>query len=221
MATSIPRKDEAFDAFVEPIMEWLIENLEDLDLDQEFITKKVIPAWRRWQKAYAKCRNKTKRTHEDVVEKDAARFDLEKKIRKVIASMKGSSIISEAQLKKMFIATGKKGAPNLPPTTQVDLYFDLRASMRVLVTARAHAAESKARPEGTMGVEYRWKIGGEHVTDHNALPMVSIITNFRTPLVIEVEDEALRNEEVQVTARFLSTRGEPGPWCVIYRVRIP
>jgi hypothetical protein len=225
MSGNVPYSDDAFDAFAMPIVEWVSAERTHLDIDQEFINDKVIPTSLRWKTCHAKCRNKRTRTHQDIVDKDAARVDFEGNLRKLIAAMKGSSVISEAQLKAFNISTDRTGPLNPPPTDEVELLFDLSKTMQVAVSARVLTTDPKAKPQpkpkGSMGVEYRYKIGGARVTDHNELPIVKIDTSPSSAFIIEVDDEALVNEEVQVTARFLSTTGAPGPWCPIRIVRIP
>ena len=100
--------------------------------------------------------------------------------------------------------------PTGPPTTEPVGRVDASKRFKHTVHfADSATPTSRAKPKGVQGCEIRMKIGDPAPAGPDDLEFVTI--DSKTPHTIEFE-AADAGKRVYYMMRWISTRGEPGPW---------
>ena len=107
-------------------------------------------------------------------------------------------------------------APTTPPTLQ-KLDVSTRAIIR-LFFADSTTPDKRAKPAGVHGCDIREQTGGTAPTDPEAMAQVAIET--RTPYRADYEITDI-GKTVYFALRWLSTRGDPGPWSAFFSAVVP
>ena len=96
------------------------------------------------------------------------------------------------------------------PTTRPVATIDTTQRMQHTVTfVDELTPASRAKPDGVMGCEIWMKVDGPPPTDPSELKYLA--TDTRTPYVVEF-DGAQAGKIAYYMLRWVSTRGEQGPW---------
>jgi hypothetical protein len=80
------------------------------------------------------------------------------------------------------------------------------------------STESKAKPEGQHGAEFRWAI--LDTPPESLTQLINSSFDTKTPHILEF-DENQRGKTVYIVACWENTRGEKGPWSDILKAVIP
>ena len=155
------------------------------------------------------------------VDKNAKRAAVEPIVREIAQKVQANPAVTDVQKTALGLPVYKTtktavGAPTtLPVVTRID--SSTRCILR-LFYADAATPASKAKPAGVQSCEIREQIGGTAPTDPEAMDFLAIET--RTPYRADYEAGDI-GKTVYFAFRWLSTRGEPGPWSQIYNATVP
>ena len=98
------------------------------------------------------------------------------------------------------------GPPTTPPVGRIDASQRLKHTVHFVDSG---TPTSKAKPAGVQGCEIRMKVGDPAPTGPNDLEFVTI--DSKTPHTIDFEASDA-GKRVVYWIRWVSKRGEPGPW---------
>jgi hypothetical protein len=220
MNTSIPRKDADFDERQETITSTVATKGTDWGLNMEWYNTEVVPKKAAWTAAYAPCKDARNRSQNIVLHKNAKRAEYEQALRMLVKMIDGCPGVTDEDREAMGIAIQSAGrktpvpSPNSFPVCTVD------TSMvhRLTVNFRDSDANTKGKPHGVHGAEFRW------ATLDEAPEVVTKLTNSgfdtRSPFVLDFEENQ-RGKTVWFAARWETNSGLKGPWGAMFNAVIP
>ena len=206
---TIPRKDVDFNVWQEIIVKAAIANTQAWLLDPNWIASALTPARTRWNAAWAAYENPVTRTILITATKQNARAEYEKPLKTLVANLKANTRLTDDDRRAAGIHIRDTRPTPMPvPTTFPVLAIDTSTSRRLTINFRNSETNSKAKPKGVQGAEFKWIIADEK-------PTVEQLTNStfdtRTPCTLVFNDQQ-RAKTVWICARWQNTRGEKGPW---------
>ena len=154
-------------------------------------------------------------------DKNTKRDTVEALVRQLAQKVQVNPAVTDVQKIDMGLHIYKttKTPVNAPTTAPILTRADVstRCILR-LFYADTTTPAIKAKPAGVQACEIREQIGGTAPTDPEKMAFLAIET--RTPYRADYEaDDA--GKTVYLAFRWLSTRGEPGPWSKIYSAVVP
>jgi len=213
MATSsdyIPSSDGDFNAWLQNLVSNVTTNTAALGLTSAEITP-VQEATTDWNTKYAA--NITAQTAAQSARqaKDDARTATESVVRPLVSRLQASTTVTDAQRQSLSITVRSTtrtptGAPTSKPVAQVDISQRLRHTISFMDEL---TPTSRARPDGVQGCEIWIFIGVSAPTGPNDFRYLA--TDTRSPYLVEF-DAADAGKTAYYLLRWVSTRGETGPW---------
>ena len=209
----IPRADAEFDAWLTTFHTYAAANLAGLGLVAGDLTP-VTTARTAWQAAFT-AHNAAQAAAQGARQaKDAARAAVEGAVRPLVRRLQASTSVDNAERGALGITVpDSTPTPSGPPTTRPVLKIE--SGQRLQHTfhfADAATPTRKAKPAGVQGCAIHVAIvaaGTPAPPDPAAYAFVTLDT--RTPHVMNY-DGGDGGKTAHVIARWVSTRGENGPW---------
>jgi hypothetical protein len=214
----IPNGDMQFNAWQANLMVKLNASAEVWNIPSTVING-LLEKQDWWQTAFAVSQDPTTRTRGTVKEKQEARKDYEKELRKQLkAYVTYNSRINDRQREEMELPV-HKSTHTPAPVAPYAPWLRARTELLRHVTFDYGGSEtSKSKPDGQHGLEMVWEIASEKPPHVRNLSHSTFDTH--TPLTLEF-DETERGSTLWYAARWENTRGEKGPWSEILSVIIP
>lgn len=143
--------------------------------------------------------------------KDNLRATIEQSIRPLVGRIQGTASVTDSQREAMGITVrSTTRSPVAAPTTRPVAAIDTTHRMQHTVAfVDELTPASRAKPDGVMGCEIWMKVDGPPPTDPSELKYLA--TDTRTPYVVDF-DGAQAGKIAHYMLRWVSTRGEQGPW---------
>jgi hypothetical protein len=143
--------------------------------------------------------------------KDAARAHSEEFIRPLVARLQTNASVTDAQRLALGITVrstsrSPTAAPSTKPVATVDTTQRLQHTIAFVDEL---TPTSRAKPDGAMGCEIWVKVDGPPPADPSELQYLA--TDTRSPYLAEF-DGAKAGKIAYYMLRWVSTRGEKGPW---------
>jgi len=210
MPDYIPSADAAFDTWQEVFVAYVVANAVALGVDPLVVTalSAAQTGWSGALSAHAAAQANAQSMRQL---KDDARTDLESSIRGLVAQIQANPAVVDAQREALGI-TVADGTPSAaaPPTTRPLVSVDTSQRLRHVIAFVDEATPTKkAKPQGVMGAEIWVKIGDPAPVDPNELSFLAVDT--RTPYTADY-DGADGGKTAHYMLRWISTRGDKGPW---------
>jgi hypothetical protein len=219
MADYLPLSDAEFDDWQSNLMTTIGSNLvqwgiPEADFDGLKLKQPV------WESAWGKAANRQNRTQADVVDKDAAGTDYKKAIRSFVAQwLANNARVTDADRSRLGITvkTTTRTPVAVPATSPVaSIDFSVRLHHTIHFADEA-GGRSKAKPAGVHGCEIYVKTGSE---PKDVSEMTYLGTDTATPFTVKYNPEQA-GLIVYYRLRWVSTRGEAGPWSAIVSAVVP
>lgn len=221
MPDPIPQSDAEFDTLQNNINTYMNANLVALGLTALDADVVLFNAQRTtWGTDYAAHIAAQAAAEGARATKSATRDLLEATIRRIFNRLQVSSAVSDAERAAMGMTIRDTdptpvGAPETKPVLQGNTANRLEIGISF---ADEGTPTSKAKPAGVIGCEIYLKLGGPPPTDLSQCTLLALDT--RTPYVAHF-DGSDANQTAHFIARWLSTRGEPGPLSETLSVTVP
>lgn len=213
MATSsdyIPSSDGDFNAWLQNFVSYISSNTSALGLSAADLTP-VADAASDWNTKYAANISAQSAAQSARQAKDDSRNTTEKAVRPLVGRLQSSTAVSDAQRLSLGITVRSTtrtavGAPQSKPIVQVDTSQRLRHTISFVDEL---TPTSRAKPDGVQGCEIRIKIGDPAPAGPEDFKYLA--TDTRSPYTVEF-DAADAGKTAYYVLRWVSTRGETGPW---------
>ncbi|NOT00490.1 MAG: hypothetical protein HOP29_07670 [Phycisphaerales bacterium] len=206
----IPRADAEFDGWQANFVAYANAHLADLGLVAGDIAP-VLTATAEWGTAYAAHVSAAAAAHAARQTKDGRRSSLEALIRGLVRRLQAGPAVDDAERQALGI-TVRDAVPTIagPPVTRPVVRVEPGQRLRHVVAFTDEATPTRtARPAGVMGAEVWVKIGGPPPVDPGECTFLALDT--RTPYMAEYSG-ADGNKTAHYLLRWVSTRGDKGPW---------
>jgi hypothetical protein len=218
MADYIPNSDGEFDQWMGNFASVVAANLAAYglvatDLD-DFNAAKAI-----WDTAYPDQVTKQQAAQAATAAKTTASDALETAARSVVRTIQADDSVSDEAKQAAGLTVGDSiptaaAAPTTSPVAEIDTAQRLR---HTVAFRDESSPTSRAKPKGVRGAEIWMKVGGNPPANEKELRFVTLDT--RTPHVIDFEP-AEANQTVYYWLRWISTRGEQGPWSAMVQATV-
>jgi len=210
MADYIPAADAALENWQQNFVSVLDINLELLGLVPADIAS-IVSAQAAWTGAYSAHITTQNAARGATQSKDTARDALEEAIRPFVQRLQTSPLLTDALRAAMGITVPDPvRTPAAQPTSRPIVSVDTSERLRHAVTFfDSSTPTSRAKPEGVMGAEIWLSTGPTPPESLSELRFVALAT--RSPHVIE-HMAASAGASAHYWVRWVSTRGETGPW---------
>ena len=214
MATAyIPRQDGAFDGWQANFVGYVAANWGDLGLSSDVVTT-LTAAGDDWAKQFGGHVAARAAATAAKTKKNASRAEFDKLLREVTRRIQAYSGATDAHRAALGITVRDAvptpvGAPATRPVVRVDFSKRLRPTL-------SYAAEPpparRARPHGVIGAEVWVMVTAPGDPQPSGPSMLNfMLLSTRTPAVTEFTG-ADAGKTAHYMLRWLSTRGEAGPW---------
>jgi hypothetical protein len=212
MSTSdyIPRADADFDAWLKNFVDYVAANAADLGLTPAQVTSaQTVRA--DWGVKYPASTTAQAAANSAVQGKTDSRSGAEVFVRSLVGSIQANSAVTDAQRQALGITVRSAsrtatGPPTSRPVATIDTSQRLRHTINF---SDESTPNSRAKPDGVQGCEIWMKVGDPAPAGPNDVHYVALDT--RTPYVTEF-DAADAGKTAYYMLRWISTRGETGPW---------
>lgn len=211
MATDyIPASDADFDAWQQNLVNYVVANAAALGVPPADVTS--IQGFNgSWGTKYPAANTATASANAATQEKNDCRSDFEGFLRPFVGRIQSSSSITDAQRQALAITVRSTSrtavaAPTSKPVATIDTSQRLRHTINFVDET---TPTSRAKPEGVQGCEIWMKIGDPAPAGPNDVHYLALDT--RTPYTVEFE-AADAGKTAYYMLRWISTRGETGPW---------
>lgn len=165
-----------------------------------------------WDTAWAKAKNKDTRTRADVQAKKDARKAYQAGLRKFIRQwIAFNAKVSDADREALGLKVKDVEPTPMPisdraPDITMDAIRHLSHRLRLTDPANPH---TQSKPKGIRAIQVFRFIGTEKPTDINEYKLVGDATRFLFEVKFTLSDVG---KTVWYIARYVNTRGIPGPW---------
>lgn len=211
MATDyIPASDADFDAWQQNLVNYVVANAAALGLPPADVTS--IQGFNgSWGTKYPAANTATASANAATQEKNDCRSDFEGFLRPLVGRIQSSPSITDAQRQALAITVRSTsrtavGAPTSKPVATIDTSQRLRHTINFVDET---TPTSRAKPDGVQGCEIWMKVGDPAPAGPNDVHYLALDT--RTPYTVEFE-AADAGKTAYYMLRWISTRGETGPW---------
>ena len=213
----IPGPDAGFDTWQANFVSVVSGNLAGYGLVAGDLTP-VTTAQTAWAASYPAHQTAQAAAQAARQTKDADRASFEAAMRVVVRKIQASPAVTDtARAAAGITVPDTIPTPSGPPTTQPVGEIDTSRSLQHTIHFRDAGATAKAKPAGVRGCEIWMKLG----TPPAAISDLDFVTlDTRTPHVITFA-MADAGQPVHYRLRWVSTRGEPGPWSAIVTATVP
>ncbi|PYS48770.1 MAG: hypothetical protein DMF68_12120 [Acidobacteria bacterium] len=206
----IPNPDGDFNAWLQNFVSYISANTAALGLSAADITP-VADAASDWNTKYAANISAQSAAQSARQAKDDSRDDAEKAVRPLVGRLQSSTAVTDAQRQSLSITVRSAtrtttGAPTTKPVAQVDTSQRLRHTISFVDELMP---TSRAKPVGVQGCEIWMMIGLTPPT--GPADFRYLATDTRSPYTVEF-DAADAGKTAYYILRWVSTRGETGPW---------
>lgn len=206
----IPAADADFNSFLHNFLTYANANLAAFGLTAPDLAP-LTTAVDFWNTTYPKHVSAQAAARGAKQDKDQARQDVEAQLRPLSAGLQAKTSVADKDRESLGLpvrstARTPVGAPTTRPVVQVDTSQRLQ---HVIAFVDELTPGSRAKPDGVMGCEVWSKIGGATPADPNELTYLA--TDTRTPYTA-VFAGADAGKTAYYMLRWVSTRGERGPW---------
>lgn len=210
----IPSADAEFDSFQLKLVANCVANKAGWNIPDAAVTK-LENFQTPWTDSWAIARHKDTRSPADVLAKNQARDAYEPAIRKFVnAYVRYNPAITDVERKEMGINNrDTEPTPSPIPTTNPVLDIDTRDTGRHYVGFKDEHAEGRGRPFGTAYCEIRSAIGPEAPSHWNEYNRVE--NGHKSPAEF-VYGKDFSGQKAHYIARWVNTRGQAGPWSIVY-----
>jgi hypothetical protein len=210
MSDFIPGSDSDFSVWTKNFITYANANLAALGLVAADLTP-ITAADVAFNTALATNVSAQSQAQSARISKDGARRDLENFIRPLAARIQTTPTVSDAHRESLQLTVRSTtrtavGAPETRPVATIDTSQRLQHTISF---GDETTPNSRAKPPGAQGCEIWVKVGGEAPVDPSELKYVA--TDTRTPYLAHYEG-ADGGKIAYYMLRWISTRGETGPW---------
>lgn len=213
MATTtdyIPSSDGDFNAWLQNFVNYVVTNSVDLGVSAGEVTA-LRNARTDWVSQYAANGTAQAAATSARQAKDDSRDNAESLLRPLVGGLQSRTTVTDAQRQAMGItvrATTRTAVG--PPTTKPVATIDTSQRLRHTISFFDELTpDSRAKPDGVQGCEIWTKIGNSAPAGPDDVKYLALDT--RTPYLTEF-DAADAGKTAYYMLRWVSTRGEPGPW---------
>jgi len=146
-----------------------------------------------------------------VAARETLRDTIEGAIRPLVGRLQGTASVTDEQRENMGITVRSTTRSRVAaPTTRPVVTIDTRQRLEhTVIFVDESTPNTKAKPAGVQGCEIYTKVGGAPPADPSELKYLA--TDTRTPYVVDF-DGAQAGQIAYYMTRWVSTRGETGPW---------
>lgn len=215
----IPAADGAFDAFQENAFTTINGNLAGFGLVAGDMTA-ATAAKALWDADYPASTAAKAAAQAAVAAKDGSRATYEDALRTLFAKIYAAEVASADLLEGAGLPVRDTiRTPTPVPTTRPVMIIDTSERFRhTLNFADEGTPTKKAKPAGVSGAELRNFVGATAPVDPDDFTFVAIDT--KTPQIWEF-DPSEAGQMAHWVARWINTRGEPGPWSDVVSATVP
>ena len=219
MAGAIPRSDSLFDAFQETAYTTINGDLAGYGLALGDMAE-ATAAKAAWDADYPASVTAKNAAQAAVALKDTGRSLYNAAFSTLFAKIYAAGVAGPAELEAAGLPVHDTvRTPTPVPTTRPVMILDTSERFRHKVNfADEGTPTKKAKPAGVSGAELRVFIGATAPVDPDDFTFVGIDTS--TPQIWEFEP-ADAGQMGHWVARWINTRGEPGPWSDVVSATIP
>lgn len=213
MASFIPRPDGGFDAWQQNFVTYAAAHYVEWDLDSTVVTELLV-ARGNWEFVHGKHVSAQAAAIAARQAKDEGRAGYEKLIREVVRRIQAHVKTSDAQRGHLGITIADRqatpvGAPTSRPLVKVD--FSQRLAHRIAF-ADEKTPTRRTKPKGVMGAEVWVKVTAPgEAPPSGPADLRFLLLATRSPAIAEYGG-ADAGKTAHYMVRWLSRRGEPGPW---------
>ncbi len=211
MATDyIPSSDADFDAWLQNFVNYVVANATGLGATPAQVTD-LQAVKTDWDAKYPSSTSAQAAANAAVQAKSDSRTAVESFVRPFVGMLQSNTAVSDPQRQSLGI-TVRSGSrtPVGPPTTRPIASVDTSQRLRHTINFVDEITPgSRAKPEGVQGCEIWTKIGDPVPAGPGDVHYLALDT--RTPYVAEFE-AADGGKMAHYMVRWISTRGEVGPW---------
>lgn len=210
MPDYIPSSDADFDAWTRNFVDNVAGNAVALGLSPAHVTS-LQGAQADWGVKYPASNTAQAAMNSAVQAKNDSRSGYEDLVRSLANIIQSSPQVTDAQRQGLGITVRSTtrtaaGAPTSRPVATIDLSQRLRHTINFMDET---TPTSRAKPEGVQGCEIWMKVGEPAPAGPNDVHYLALDT--RTPYTVEFE-AADAGKTAYYMLRWISTRGETGPW---------
>jgi hypothetical protein len=206
----IPPSDADFDAWLTNFVDYVVANAVALGATPAQVTS-LQTVKTDWDAKYPASTTAQASAASAVQAKSDSRSATEDLVRPFVAMLQSNSGVTDAQRQSMGI-TVRSGArtPVGPPSSKPIASIDTSQRLRHTISfVDELTPTSRAKPDGVQGCEIWMKVGDPSPGGPNDVHYLALDT--RTPYVTDFE-AADAGKTAYYMLRWLSTRGETGPW---------
>ncbi|WP_017714874.1 hypothetical protein [Kamptonema formosum] len=219
MTSYIPRPDSEFNSWQTNFASYLSGNLEDLGLTEEQIAP-IPEAQNKWLSAYNNHIAAQAAAESACQNKEDTRKAYQEALRRLVKQLQASPEVTDAQRMALGITVREAskravGVPVARPLARVDASDRLQHTIHFV---GEDTPTRRAKPAGVMGCELWVKIGGAPPADPSELTFLGLDT--ATPYVAKYAGEH-SGKIAHYMLRWVSTRGDRGPWSQTVSAMIP
>ena len=210
MGDFIPSSDADFDAWLQNFVDYVVANAGGLGATPAQVTS-LQTAKTDWDAKYPASTTAQAASNAAVQAKADSRAGAELFVRPFVGMLQSNTAVTDAQRQSLGITVRSTsrtavGAPSTRPIGSVDTSQRLR---HTIVFVDELSPTSRAKPDGVQGCEIWTKIGDAVPAGPSDVHYLALDT--RTPYVAEFE-AGDGGKTAHYMMRWISTRGEPGPW---------
>jgi len=210
MADYIPSSDADFDAWTRNFVENVVANAAALGLSPAQVTS-LQGGQADWGAKYPASNAAQAAMNSAVQAKNDSRSDYEELIRSLANIIQSSPQVTDAQRQSLGLNVRSTtrtaaAAPTSRPVATIDTSHRLRHTINFVDEL---TPTSRAKPDGVQGCEIWMKVGDPAPVGPRDVHYLALDT--RTPYTVEF-DAADAGKTAYYMLRWMSTRGETGPW---------
>jgi hypothetical protein len=215
----IPDSDAEFDRWLTNFTTRLNQEKHTLKLGDEDVSA-LEAARTAWVTSFGAWNTQREAANAARQTKDDARDEVERVVRSHARRIQADDTVPDSVRQTLGLPVHAQTrtpapAPTTRPVVRVDTTQRLRHTINFSDEA---AANSRRRPEGVQGCEIWVKVGDPAPSDPSELRFLALDT--ATPYVVEYEG-ADAGTVAHYMTRWVSTRGEKGPWSQTVSATIP
>ncbi len=210
MPDFIPSSDADFDAWLKNFVDNVAENAAALGATPAQVTS-LQAVKTDWDTKYPASITAQATAASAVQAKSDSRGAAEDFVRPFVSMLQANTAVTDAQRQALGITVRLKtrtaaGAPNSKPVASIDTSQRLRHTISFVDEL---TPTSRAKPDGAQGCEIWMKVGDPAPSGPNDVHYLALDT--RTPYVTDFE-AGDAGKTAYYMLRWISTRGETGPW---------
>lgn len=206
----LPASDTELTAWLQNFLTYADANMTDLRLTAVHLAP-LHAAAEAWTPAYADHLTAQATASSARQHKDTVRENIETALRTLVNLIQATPVVTDAQREALGITVRSTsrtavGAPTTRPVASVDTSQRLRHTISFVDEL---TPTTRAKPDGVTGCEVWVKVGNAAPADPSELKYLA--TDTRTPYVADF-DGPDAGKTAYYMLRWVSTRGETGPW---------